>query len=49
MRREIAKHDREIEVDVNLTRVDFTVVIGKRSGTPVKVQYRSQSESDLTE
>jgi hypothetical protein len=44
---ELKKRDRVIEQDSETTKVTLELILGKRSGQPVKVRYLTSSECDL--
>lgn len=46
---EIKKHQRALEQDDAICKINFEVILGRRSGRPVKVRFLTSSESDLTE
>lgn len=46
---EFKKRDRMIEQDTETTKVTLELIIGKRSGKPVKIRYLTTAECDLTE
>jgi hypothetical protein len=46
---ELLKHERAIEIDNTITKINVTVLISRRTGDPVKVLYNATSETDLTE
>ena len=46
---ELARHDRALEIDEGLTKIELTVFISRRTGGPSRVLYVRHSESDLTE
>jgi hypothetical protein len=45
----LARHDRALEIDEGLTKIELTVFISRRTGGPSRVLYVRHSESDLTE
>jgi hypothetical protein len=49
IRAELKKRDRSIEVDTETTKVTIELILGKRSGNPVKIRYLVSSEFDLTQ
>ena len=46
---ELKRHQKALELDESVAKITFEVIIGKRSGDPVKVRYLTSSESDLTD
>ena len=45
---EFLKHDRALENDLTISKIELEILIGLRTGDPVKVRYRTSSETDLT-
>lgn len=45
--RELERHQRALEADPHVKRIDIQVRIGERSGDPVKITYGAFSENDL--
>jgi hypothetical protein len=37
LRREITRREKVLEIDRTLTKIHFEIILGKRSGDPVKV------------
>jgi hypothetical protein len=46
---EFKKRDRAIEQDTETTKVTVELILGKRTGDPVKIRYLTSSETDLTQ
>jgi hypothetical protein len=46
---ELQRHARAIEIDLTLTKINLSVILGRRTGEPVKVLYEAKGETDLTE
>ena len=46
--KELKRHERALEVDMSIKRIEIQVRIGERSGDPVKIIYGTFSENDLT-
>jgi hypothetical protein len=46
--RELRAHGRAIEVDESITKIRLELILGRRSGSVVKVRYEALSETDLT-
>jgi hypothetical protein len=46
---EFKKRDRAIEQDTETTKIIVELILGKRTGDPVKIRYMTSSECDLTE
>lgn len=45
---ELKKRDRIIEQDNETTKITLELILGKRSGNPVKIRFIASSECDLT-
>jgi hypothetical protein len=48
VRAELARHDKALEIDDGISKIELTVVMSLRTGDPVKVIYGPVSERDLT-
>jgi hypothetical protein len=48
LRRELTRREKVLEIDRTLTKIHFEIILGKRSGDPVRVLYNGHSETDLT-
>ena len=46
--KELQRHEKALEVDQTIKRIDIRIFIGERSGDPVKITYGTFSETDLT-
>jgi len=44
---EFRKRDRAIEQDQETTKITIELIIGRRSGAPVKVRYLTSAECDV--
>jgi len=46
---ELKKRDRLIEQDNETTKITLELILGKRSGKPVKIRYLTTAECDLND
>jgi len=47
--RELDRHQKVLEIDRSISKIQFTVVFDHRTGAPIKTIYMPQHESRLTE